>query len=95
MSNSDSWDDDDVGGEKDDFLSMITDLVRKVNWKIAIFLFLIGIFVMSDVFIGGVLKRCNNCEQDDVPTSKGTMVQLMFLSMAYILLDLLVGGEYL
>lgn len=93
MSNSDTLDGKNKSG--DDFISMGSDLLRKVNWKIAVFIFIAGIFIFSDVFIANILTKCNDCENDGIASSKGTMVQLMFMSIFYILIDLMSAGKYL
>jgi len=98
MSGTDTFDDIESDSDSDDggdFISMGSDALGRANWKIAFLMFLIGIFALSDVFIEGVLTKSNDAEVDGIPTSKGTMIQLAFLSVAYILVDLLVGGEYL
>jgi hypothetical protein len=91
MADYDTFDEDDTAKNGDDFISMGSDLARRINWKIAAFLFIIGVFVMSDVFIGNILIKCSNCEVDGVATSKGTMIQLFCMSLAYIALDLFLG----
>jgi hypothetical protein len=75
----------------DDFISMGSDLFGRINWKIAMFLFVMGVFIMSDVFIDNVLAQGLGYEVDGVPTTKGTLAQLLLISITYIALDLLLA----
>ena len=78
---------DDVSG---DFPSIGIDLLKKTNFKIAIFLFLIGIFIFSDIFIENFLPK-NNVD-GYCADSKGTMIQLLVFVLLYLVIDLLVQG---
>jgi hypothetical protein len=74
-----------------DFPSMGMDLMKKINIKISLFLFLIGFFIFSDVFINKVLPP--NYHEMGCPTNNGTIVQLLLFVFAYICIDLLAQGE--
>ena len=78
---------DDVSG---DFPSIGIELLKKTNFKIAIFLFLIGIFIFSDIFIENFLPK-NNVD-GYCADSKGTMIQLLVFVLLYLVIDLLVQG---
>jgi hypothetical protein len=81
----------------DDFPSMFVDIFKKINFKIAFFIFIIGIFIFSDIFIENIIKpwSVDSVDGSDVPTSKGVFIQLIFLTLGYIGLDLLVQGGLL
>jgi hypothetical protein len=81
--------------EGDDFPSMATDMVRGINWKVALFIYILGIFVFSDIFIETFLTGFNGAVDGDCPTTKGTMIQLTFIVVGYVLFDLLVKGACL
>lgn len=74
----------------DDFPSMGVNIIKKINFKVAIFLFLFGIFIFSDIFIENFMSKktidgyCAN--------THGTMIQLTIFVILYIILDLLVQG---
>jgi hypothetical protein len=76
-----------------DFPSIVVDLIKKINFKTAIFLFIIGIFIFSDTFIENVLPSkfvyagCTN--------SKGTVIQMLLLVFSYIFIDLMVSNKML
>lgn len=74
---------DDLGG-------MFSDLFGRINFKIAMFLMIFGIFIFSDLFIENVLSRIKDTTSADTTTTKGTMIQLLIIVMFYLVLDLLV-----
>ena len=77
----------------DDFPSMSVDLFRRINFKTAIFLFITGIFIFSDIFIENVLpKKYINADCAD---TIGTTIQLTMLVLAYLVIDLIVQGGLL
>jgi hypothetical protein len=81
--------------DRDDFSSMLIDLIKKINFKVAIFLFFLGIFIFSDIFIDIVLNKFNDAVDGNEPTTKGTIIQLLFITISYMAFDLLVQGEIL
>ena len=81
--------------DRDDFSSMTIDLFKKINFKVALFIFIIGIFIFSNTFIDLVIRPIPGTVNGYDETSKGTIIQLLFLSMAYIVLDLSVQGGIL
>lgn len=69
-----------------DFPSMGVDLLKKMNFKVAFFVFLLGIFIFSDVFIEALPDRY----QDGLmPNTHGTFIQLLSLTVGYLIIDLL------
>jgi hypothetical protein len=74
-----------------DFPSIGVNIIKKINFKISIFLFFIGMFIFSDVFIDNFLPKDN---VDGFCTdTKGTMIQLITLVLAYVVIDLMVQSE--
>jgi len=78
--------------DRDDFSGMTATVLTKVNFKVAIFIFLLGILVFSDVYIENALSKFKGASHDGQATTKGTMLQLMTLVIGYIIIDLLVQG---
>jgi hypothetical protein len=78
---------------RDDLGVMCTDFFSRINFKIAIFLFVFGIFLFSDLFIENVLCKIKDATSADSATTKGTCIQLIILVIFYLIVDLLVGGE--
>jgi hypothetical protein len=81
-----------ISDSKDtDFPSICVNVVKKINFKISIFLFFIGMFVFSDIFIDNFLPKDN--VDGYCADTKGTVMQLITLVLAYIVIDLMVQSE--
>jgi hypothetical protein len=98
---SESLDDKDINKEKyknqqitggNDFPSMVTDLCKKINIKVAFFLGILSFLVLSDVFIENVIPNKKMYKFGNDVTSMGTIIQIIFLIVGYIIIDLLVQG---
>jgi len=76
-----------------DFPSMGIDLIKKTNFKVAAFLFLIGMFIFSDIFIENVLPK--KFVDGHTATTQGTMLQLLAMVLSYLVLDLMISGGLL
>ena len=84
-----------VRREPDDITSLVFGLgVQKI--KAAFFLFILFIFICSDVFVDRILSDKNNTyvEGRNV-TSKGIVVQGALLSLGYIVITILIENEYI
>ena len=77
----------------DDFPRIGVDLIKKINFKVAAFLFFVGLFIFSDIFIENFIPR--NMVDGFCADSKGTAIQLLVFVLAYIVLDLLVQGRFI
>lgn len=84
----------DNSNANSDFPNMFVDLIKKVNVKVSIFLFILGIFIFSDIFIENFLPSSYQ-DGTNCPNSSGTVVQLVILVLAYIIIDLLCQGGIL
>ena len=97
MSDSETLVDDNTKkSEKEpdnDFPSICVELTKKVNFKVAFFMFMLGLFIFSDVFMNNFLSE--SLHEGGVPNSTGTLVQLTIFVLSYIVIDLLVQGEIL
>ena len=92
---SESLDDKDEIENRDDLISMSHKLFEKVNVKICFFLFMIGMLVFSDLFIETVLNKIAGTVEGECTTTKGTIIQLLFLIIGYILVDILIKAKIL
>ncbi len=81
--------------KKTDFMRMTGNLISNINYKVAFLLFMIGMIVFSDIFIDGFLSHISDTVSGECPTTKGTMLQLLFMVIAYIILDLVVQYDWL
>ena len=78
-----------LGSTDSDFLTAFINIVKKINFKIGILIFFVGIIIFSNIFIEKVLIHFEKSSVTDNPTTKGTMIQLLFLCLFYIVIDLL------
>ena len=81
------------GCVQDDFPGIGIELMKRVNFKTAVFLFFIGLFIFSDIFIENFLPK--NMVDGYCTDSRGTVIQLIVLVLMYIIIDLLVQGNIL
>ena len=82
-------------GKKTDFMKMTGNLIGNINYKVAFLLFMIGMIIFSDIFIDGFLSHISDTVAGECPTTKGTMLQLLFMVIAYIIVDLVVQYGWL
>ena len=82
-------------GKKTDFMKMTGNLISNINYKVAFLLFMIGMIIFSDIFIDGFLSHMSDTVSGECPTTKGTMLQLLFMVIAYIIVDLIVQYGWL
>lgn len=83
------------GGYKNsdgDFPSMFMDLIKKINFKIAIFIYILGVFLFSDVFINIMPNKYSDA---GCPNTPGTLIQLLLLVIGYIFIDIMVTNKML
>lgn len=78
----------------DDFVSMGGSFLSKLNWKVAIFIFFIGMLIFSDIFLS-VISSIPGAVQGEEATTRGTLIQLLTLSISYLLIDVLVQTKYI
>lgn len=73
----------------DDLASTILGIFSISNVKLVAFLFIIFLFVSSDIFIEKFLSRFNNTTIGREPTVKGTIVQGIVLVLLFIFVDII------
>jgi hypothetical protein len=71
----------------------VAEGIMFVNWKVGLFVFLFGIFVMSDMFVDTVLFRISGSLEGTKPNSKGTTIQVLIIAIGYMLFDILSRNE--
>lgn len=74
---------------RDNFVEVVSDLVSGVKYKYYVLLFIIFLFLSSDIFVNRMLSRLDGAVEYKTPTSYGTGLQGMFLVMGGIIVDLL------
>lgn len=81
---------DDVDStKKTDLMAVSGNLISNINYKVAFFLFLLGMLIFSDWFIESILSKFSGTSNGLTTTTKGTVIQLVFLVLAYVIVDLL------
>lgn len=88
MSDSDT---DSDKPENRDFIHAILDFLQNIEFKIAILLFIICIFVLSDVFVKHISKF-DSAELGVVGT-KGSLIQAGTIVGGFLIIDLLTKAE--
>lgn len=86
---------DDESTKPDDFIGIISYGFGSINFKHLIFMLIMFIFLSSDVYVDRVLSKIPGTVFNRSPNTKGTMIQLMFFAIAYILIDILVSYKIL
>lgn len=88
---------DDNTSEKHDGFDVFGSVFGKVHIWIALLMFILYILINTSTFIEEVLKKINSefVSIDGNPTTNGIIVQGIFLSIGYIIIDLLVSSDVL
>ena len=81
--------------DKTDFMNVSGNILTNINYKVTFLLFIIGMLLFSDVFIENILIKFSDTVDGECTTTKGTLIQLILLVIAYIALDLLVKYNFL
>lgn len=85
---------DIVVTSKDDLSAMCVDGLYKFNFKFYGFLFILFLFVNSEIFCSRVLYKVNGLGEDKkTPSTWGMMVQALILVILCIIVDLLIRNN--
>lgn len=74
---------------------IIANFLTEINWKVAICLFFMGLFVFSDMFIDVILRQFEGSVDGIVPNTKGTTIQVTLLVLFYVIVDTMVRLQIL
>ena len=78
----------------DSFIDIFADFFGGVNYKIIFFLFIIFMFINSDIFIEKVLSRFDGTVEGRVTvTNKGTFISSIVLILFYMTFDMLIRNR--
>ena len=86
---------DEKKSKSDDGLgSMLVSGIKKIHLLQYLLFFLIGLIILSDLFINNVLGKINGLTEqtsvlNKIPNNKGTIVQLVLLVLAFLILDII------
>lgn len=79
----------------DDLTDTVLGMVKQIPFKKALLLFLIFIIAMSDIFEQFILSNFKNTINMGIISSKGILIQSIFIILAYIIMDILVSNKFL
>ena len=72
-----------------DFAGLLISAGNTINWKKVILLWLVFIIMNTEIFIEKFLEKFDGAVHGDRITMKGVFVSSIFLSISYILIDML------
>lgn len=72
--------------------ALVADVAQHINLKVACFLFFLGMFIFSDIFV--TMLPADAVDMGS-PNLKGTTMQLGLMCLAYIIIDLCVQTKIL
>lgn len=81
--------------DKTDLVAVSGNLVSNINYKLALFMFALGMFLFSDLFINGILSKISSSVEGECPTTKGTIIQLTIFCLLMLVLDILIKYQWL
>lgn len=76
--------------QKNDLIGLSGDLITSLNFKLASFVYLIGVMIFSDVFAENILSNISGIYENGEISTKGTMIQLLLLCIVILIMDLLI-----
>lgn len=71
----------------DDMGSITGHILGNIPFKMIAWLSFIFLTISSDVFANRILSRFDGAVQNNIPTTWGTMIQLLFLILGFLLAD--------
>ena len=80
-------DTDTISSSKDDLWGMLSSLISATNLKLMLALFLIFIFITSNVFTTRVLRGFSGTYDRNEITNYGVVLQGIFLVLAYMMME--------
>ena len=79
--------------EGHDFLTLGKDLFSKIPLKKAALLALVMVLVLSTTFISTVLSKISGAVVLENTTTKGSLIQVLVVVLAYIGIDIIINAE--
>ncbi len=81
--------------ESHDFISLGKDLITQIPYKKAFLLAIVMVFVMSSSFINSILANVQGAVVMDNTTTKGTLIQITIITIAYIFIDMIIDAKWI
>lgn len=73
--------------------SVFEIIMNKKNTKLAIFVFILVLLINTDVFINRVLGRFKGAVNYKMPTTYGTVLQSLLVTIGFIIFNILISKE--
>lgn len=84
-----------VVNESDDLWSLFSGVIKKINIKMSIMIFFIFIILNITSVLKILLAPFVDTFENEKITNKGIMIQGLFLTLMYVILDILINLGYL
>ena len=81
--------------KKSDFVTISSDIFSNINIKLGLIMFLLGLFIYSDIFIDLFFSENSNTLDGETPTTKGSIIQLTIFCLLLLVVDLLINYKIL
>jgi hypothetical protein len=66
-----------------------------MEYKLYIFLFVLFIFIQSNIFKEGILLKMNGAIEGEHVTQYGTIIQGIILTISFIIISVLIDNDYI
>ncbi len=76
--------------EKKTMISNLVDALANTNLKLLLFIFVLFIFVNTDLFVDKLLSRIDGAVDHRAATSKGVVIQGVFIVLMFVMADTLI-----
>lgn len=76
---------------KDDLCPLVFEVVKSIDFKFYGLLFLMFLFITSDVFIERILSQFSQATQHQTTTPYGSVIQAIFLVITMLLVSFLIN----
>jgi hypothetical protein len=77
------------------FITLIVDAFSNIRFKLLIMIYIMFVFLSSDVFVDRVLSNFEGAVDIRSATNYGIMIQGMFLVLGYVVLEILIDQSIL
>lgn len=91
----DEHDDQPKDLKKSDLMAVSGNLITSINYKLGLFMFVLGVLVFSDVFIEKILGRMGGMVDGEITTTKGATVQLVIFILLMLFIDVMIQWGWL
>ena len=77
------------------FIALVVDAFGKIQFKLLIFIFIMFVFLSSDVFVDRILSNFDGAVELHAVSNYGIMLQGIFMVLGYVVLQILIDQSIL